>query len=215
MAKQTRRPACTTNQIRKRQGWVGRADCYTAPLLDSGRLVTIYVSSLADMPGLVRTLGVRYLVSIIQPAEQPPTPPGIDPDRHYRCEVHDIVQPIPGEVMPQTGHIAELIAFLATWDGSTPLLTHCHAGISRSSAVALIAHVLQTGDPAKSAKALRDASNYASPNRRIVALADSILASAAIWSRPGREWARRSGRSIRTTPSNPVATRRSPCSSHP
>ncbi|MCY4058706.1 MAG: hypothetical protein OXG44_11960, partial [Gammaproteobacteria bacterium] len=114
-------------------------------------------------------------VSIIEPDAQPPTPPGIKPDRHYRCPVHDIVERRPGEVMPQADHVQKLIEFLRTWDGEAPLLTHCHAGISRSSAVALIAHVLQTGCPAKSAKALRSASPYASPNRRIVALADSIM----------------------------------------
>ena len=137
--------------------------------------MTIYVSSLADMPGLVRRFGVRDLVSIIQPDAQPPTPPGIEPERHYRCAVHDIVEHRPGEVLPQADHIEALVKFLRTWDGEAPLLTHCHAGVSRSSAVALIAHVLQTGDPAHSVKALRKASRYAWPNRRIVALADSIM----------------------------------------
>ena len=55
------------------------------------------------------------------------------------------------------------------------MLIHCLAGVSRSTAVALIAHVLHTGDPRRSAAARREASAYAWPNRRIVALADSIL----------------------------------------
>lgn len=137
--------------------------------------MTIYVSSLADMPDLVRRHGVRDLVSIIQPDAQPPTPPEVAPERHYRCAVHDIVEPRPGEVLPGSDHIAELVDFLGTWDGEAPLLTHCHAGVSRSTAVALIAHVLHTGDPVRSANALRAASHYASPNRRIVALADSVM----------------------------------------
>ena len=134
----------------------------------------IYVS-LADMPGLVSQLGVRDLVSIIQPSAQPPTPPGVDPDRHHRCPVHDIVEAQPGEVLPEARHIEELIRFLGTWDGEAPLLIHCLAGVSRSTAVALITHVMQTGNPRMSATALRQASPYAWPNRRIVALADSIL----------------------------------------
>ena len=137
--------------------------------------MTIYVSSLDDMPGLVRRFAIRDLVSVIQRDHQPPTPAGIDPDRHHRCPVADIVEPRPGEVLPQTEHVRDLIEFLATWDGEAPLLTHCHAGVSRSSAAALIAHVLQTGNPTRSATALREASPYAWPNRRIVALADSIL----------------------------------------
>ena len=137
--------------------------------------MTIYISSLADMPRLVRQLGIRDLVSIIQPTAQPPTPPEIEPARHYRCALHDIVKPNPGDVLPERSHISDLIAFLRTWDGEEPLLIHCLAGVSRSTAAGLIAHVLQTGDPRKSAAALRRASPYAWPNRRIVALADSIL----------------------------------------
>ncbi|MDE0178313.1 MAG: protein tyrosine phosphatase [Gammaproteobacteria bacterium] len=137
--------------------------------------MTIYVSSLADMRRLVRRFAVRDLVSIIQPDAQPPTPPEVKPERHYRCPVDDIVEPRPGEILPQADHVEELITFLRTWDGEAPLLTHCHAGVSRSSAVALIAHVLQSGNPVNSVKALREASPYAWPNRRIVALADSIM----------------------------------------
>ena len=62
-----------------------------------------------------------------------------------------------------------------SWDGEAPLRIHGLAGVSRSTAARLIAHVLQTGDPRESAAALRRASPYAWPNRRIVALADSIL----------------------------------------
>jgi len=137
--------------------------------------LTIYVSSLEDMPAMVQRFGVRYLVSVIQPDAQPPTPGELDPVLHYRCPVDDIVEPKPGQIVPEEVHVRGLIEFLSAWDGKTPLLTHCHAGISRSSAAALIAHVLQTGDPACSANALRAASPHAHPNRRIVALADAIL----------------------------------------
>jgi len=127
------------------------------------------------MPNLVRDFGVRDLVSVIHPQAQPRTPSEIDPARHHRCAVHDIVEPKPGEISPQTGHIEALIKFLDSWDSEVPLLVHCLAGVSRSTAVGLIAHTLKTGDPMKSAEALRKASPYAWPNRRILALADSIL----------------------------------------
>ena len=137
--------------------------------------MTIFVSSLADMPGLVREFGVRDLVSIIQHDAQPPTPPEVDPARHHRCPVHDIAEPVPGETLPETAHVVGLIDFLRTWGADAPLLIHCHAGVSRSTAGALVAHVLRTRDPGESATALRAASPYAWPNRRIVALADGIL----------------------------------------
>ncbi|MXY53791.1 MAG: protein tyrosine phosphatase [Gammaproteobacteria bacterium] len=135
----------------------------------------IVISSLADMPDLVRNFGVRDLVSVIHPEAQPRTPSEIDPARHHRCAVHDIVQPSPGKISPQTKDIEALIKFLDTWDSEVPLLVHCLAGVSRSTAVALVAHTLKTGDPRKSAQTLREASPYAWPNRRILALADSIL----------------------------------------
>ncbi|MXY54175.1 MAG: protein tyrosine phosphatase [Gammaproteobacteria bacterium] len=135
----------------------------------------IIISGLADMPGLVRDFSVRDLVSVIHPQAQPRTPPEVDPARHYRCSVHDIVQPSPGKISAQTKDIEALIKFLDTWDSEVPLLVHCLAGVSRSTAVALVAHTLKTGDPRKSAQTLREASPYAWPNRRILALADSIL----------------------------------------
>ena len=104
--------------------------------------MTIHISSLADMPRLVRKLGIRDLISIIQPNAQPPTPPEIEPVRHYRCAVHDIVKSNPGDILAERSRIADLIAFLRTWDGEAPLLIHCLAGVSRSTAAGLIAHVL-------------------------------------------------------------------------
>ena len=151
---------------------------YTAATAPIGSRVTIYVSSLADMPDLVRRHGVRDLVSIIQPDAQPPTPPEVAPERHYRCAVHDIVEPRPGEVLPgvgshrRTGRLSRHLG----WRSPAPdPLPRRRQPLSRSTAVALIAHVLHTGDPVRSANALRAASHYASPNRRIVALADSVM----------------------------------------
>lgn len=127
------------------------------------------------MPNLSNQFDVRDLVSIIGEEFQPPTPPGIDASRHHRCSVDDIVEARPGLTVPKNEHIADLIDFLNTWDAETGLLIHCHGGVSRSTAAALIAHTLKTNDPSQSAIALRKASPYASPNSRIVALADSIM----------------------------------------
>ena len=69
--------------------------------------MTIYISSLADMPRLVQRLGIRDLVSIIHPDAQPPTLPKIAPARHYRCAVHDIVKSGPGDVLAEKSHIPD------------------------------------------------------------------------------------------------------------
>ena len=127
------------------------------------------------MPNLVRRLEVQDLVSIISSELQPPTPREIHPARHHRCTVDDIVQTREGKTVPQAEHISELIEFLRSCEADTNLLIHCLAGVSRSTAVALIAHVIKTDDPSRSAMVLRKAAPYAWPNRRIVSLADSIL----------------------------------------
>ena len=50
--------------------------------------------------------------------------------------------------------------------------------ISRSTAAALIACYVKTGDGETSAAALRTAAPHAAPNRRIISLADAILGCA-------------------------------------
>ncbi|NJN51525.1 MAG: protein tyrosine phosphatase [Gammaproteobacteria bacterium] len=137
---------------------------------------TIYVSSLFEMHRWVRAHRPSHLISVIQHELQPSCPEEISPQCHLRLGVDDISEPMPDLVMPGQADVAALIDFLGGWrpaDGS--LLVHCYAGISRSTACALIAHVMQTKDPERSVAALATASPHARPNRRIIALADSLL----------------------------------------
>jgi predicted protein tyrosine phosphatase len=136
----------------------------------------IYVCSLHDMPHHVRTLRVGYLVSLVQPEFQPPTPASISADRHLRVAVHDISEPEYGGVVPREIHLRRLLAFLQSWPGDEPLLLHCYAGVSRSMAAALIALCLEhDGREMEAAQILRAAAPHAQPNARMIALADQIL----------------------------------------
>jgi predicted protein tyrosine phosphatase len=137
---------------------------------------TIYVTSLFEMPRWVRELKPSHLVSVIQPELQPARPSEIDVARHLRIGVDDISEPLPDALLPGEKDVASLIEFLGGWQPHAgSVLIHCFAGISRSTACALIAHVMQTRDPERSTSALASASPHARPNRRIVALADQIL----------------------------------------
>ena len=79
-------------------------------------------------------------------------------------------------VVPGEAHVRGLIRFLGEWPGSEPLLLHCYAGVSRSTAAALIALTLNAeGREMEAAQALRDAAPHAHPNARIIALADQLL----------------------------------------
>ena len=137
--------------------------------------MSIYITSLANMPNLIRRFDIEYLVSIVDADGQPSTPTEISFSRHHRCVVDDIVESQPGKIAPQTKHIEDLIEFLDAWDSESSLLIHCIAGVSRSTAAALIAATLKTKNPRQSATALRVAAPYAWPNQRIVSLADAIL----------------------------------------
>ena len=106
-----------------------------------------------------------------------PTPQTIHPDRHLRICVHDIVEPVEGGVLPQSGHVADLIAFGKGWDRTAPFLVHCWAGISRSTAAAyiLLCDLHGPGHEERIARALRFHAPHAQPNRLIVRHADLLL----------------------------------------
>jgi predicted protein tyrosine phosphatase len=136
----------------------------------------IYVCSLHEMPEHVRTLRPGYLVSLVQPEFQPPTPSGVRADRHLRVAVDDVSEPGYGAVVPEEDHVRELLAFLQRWPGDEALLLHCYAGVSRSTAAALIALSLEDdGREMEAARILRAAAPHALPNTRIVELADRLL----------------------------------------
>jgi predicted protein tyrosine phosphatase len=131
----------------------------------------IFVSGLNNLSMTVETVRAAHLVSLVPDYEQPLTPPSILPNRHLRLELDDIDAPVDGLVLPQPGHVADLIEFIRSWKVERPMLIHCAAGVSRSMAAAF-------GSGAEEmsvARYLRNAAPHARPNRRIVALADEIL----------------------------------------
>ena len=79
--------------------------------------------------------------------------------------------------MPGEEHVAELIRFVRRWDRRAPLVVHCYMGISRStaSAYAAVCALNPQRNEATIAQALRKASPTATPNIRIVTLADRLL----------------------------------------
>ena len=95
----------------------------------------------------------------------------------FYLAVSDIVEPTPGQVLPDAAHLDQLLGFVHVWDRTAPMLIHCFAGVSRSTAAAYIAAcaLKPERDEFAIARALRAASPTASPNTRLVALADDKL----------------------------------------
>ena len=139
---------------------------------------TIYVAPLSLVEVTVADAKVSHLVTLINGDMPIPTPSSIGPDRHLRLAMNDISEPQPGLVLPHERHVADLVKFTRDWDLRAPLLIHCWAGISRSTAAAYIALCALNGEGSEHelAWALRRASPTAYPNRLLVALADQALA---------------------------------------
>ncbi|MGH6866902.1 MAG: tyrosine phosphatase family protein [Methyloceanibacter sp.] len=139
---------------------------------------TIYVAPLSLVQATVLDARVSHLVTLINGDTLIDTPPSIGPDRHLKLCMNDICDPQPGLVQPCEDHVSDLVKFALDWDRKAPLLIHCWAGISRSTAAAFISlcALNPRAEEAELAWALRRASPTAYPNRRLVALADEALA---------------------------------------
>jgi predicted protein tyrosine phosphatase len=137
----------------------------------------ILVCPLARLQETVEDSGARHVVSLIGDETRLARPSCIAPENHLWLRLHDISNPLDGYVMPGEEHIADLLDFVRDWDRQAPLVIHCFAGISRStaSAFASVCALNPQRNEASIAQALRRASPTATPNIRIVSLADRLL----------------------------------------
>jgi predicted protein tyrosine phosphatase len=137
----------------------------------------IHVCSLARLHDTVRETGARHVVTLIKDISLVHRPASIAPENHLMLDMDDIAEPIEGYVAPAEEHVGDLLRFVRAWDRAAPLVVHCYAGISRSTAGAFVtACALNPArDEGTIARAIRDASPTAMPNIRIVALADRML----------------------------------------
>ncbi|MGB7036163.1 MAG: protein-tyrosine phosphatase family protein [Xanthobacteraceae bacterium] len=137
----------------------------------------IHVCSLARLQETVDETGARHVVSLLGDEASIERPNGIVPENHLWLRLHDIAAPLDGYIVPAEQHVAGLLDFVRGWNRRAPLVVHCFAGISRSTASAFAAvcalNPLRT--EASIAQALRHASPTATPNIRIVSLADRLL----------------------------------------
>ncbi len=138
---------------------------------------SLHVCSLSRLAETVASTGARHVVTLINVGTPVERPAAIDAERHLFVGVSDIVDPLDGHVLPAREHVERLLAFVRAWGRTEPLVIHCYAGISRSTAAAFIAAcALKPERPeAGIAEALRAASRFATPNRRLIAVADEIL----------------------------------------
>ena len=138
---------------------------------------SVYVCPLSLVSQTIERSGARHLMTLINRQTMLETPAGIDAANHLKLAINDISEPQDGLVHPAECHVEELIRFAGTWGRKGPIVVHCWAGISRSTAAAFISLCALNPDTPERiiAQRLRTASVTATPNRLLVRLADDML----------------------------------------
>lgn len=137
----------------------------------------IHVCSLFRIADVAQATGAKSLVTLINSGTSVERPPTITPERHLFVAISDVCEETEGHILAGANHIGSLIDFVQAWDRAEPILIHCFAGVSRSTAGAYIAACALNPDADETAVAqrLRRASPTATPNAHLVALADRVL----------------------------------------
>lgn len=137
----------------------------------------IIVCGLNAAQGQIDLHGAKSVISILGPETPHRDFTGITRDLHLRLTFNDINAATTGLVAPHAGDASKLVSFIRRWDQTHPLLIHCWAGISRSTASAFSALCVlrPDADEMELALALRAASPSATPNRLITAQVDELL----------------------------------------
>jgi predicted protein tyrosine phosphatase len=139
--------------------------------------MTLIICSLASLEDVIIDRRPSHLLTLLSPDWMIDPHAAMAPDRHLRLAVDDIPEPMPGLVAPDEAAVEQLLAFGRGWDAAQPMVVHCFAGVSRSSAAALAIACERNPDAPELAIALtlRQLAPHAFPNRRITALADEML----------------------------------------
>lgn len=137
----------------------------------------IHVCSLAALPETVRATGASHVLTVMANVDQVLRPASVLEANHLKVSMDDITQEMDGFLAPSQEHIERVLNFVRNWDRSAPLVVHCYAGISRSTASAFAAACMLNPhrNEIEIAKQIRARSPIASPNRLIVTLADKAL----------------------------------------
>ncbi|HEY5819416.1 MAG TPA: protein tyrosine phosphatase [Mesorhizobium sp.] len=137
----------------------------------------IYVCPLNKVDETISLVGARRIVSLLAHGTDMQRPSVIAEGNHLLINMHDIAEAQDGMTLPGHEHVERIIAFGKGWDRGQPLVVNCYAGISRSTATAylLAAALSPSRDEVELAQALRKLSPTATPNPRIIAIADELL----------------------------------------
>jgi predicted protein tyrosine phosphatase len=137
----------------------------------------IHVCPLSRLPETVAASGASHLVTLATLGSAVERPAAIRPEHHLRVGFSDIVAPMEGHLPPGEAHVRAVLDFVAAWPREKPMVIHCYAGISRSTAAAYVAAcaLRPDWDEAELAQEVRRLAPSATPNRLFVEIADRLL----------------------------------------
>lgn len=140
--------------------------------------MALIVAPLSQVPTVLLRRKPSHVLTLLGPDAEPD--PVCGDAHHLVLRFNDITAPIAGYTAPTADTVRVILAFGERWREAgtgAPLLVHCFAGISRSTAAAymLACAFSPQGREEALARALRTASPTATPNRLMIALADDML----------------------------------------
>lgn len=124
---------------------------------------------------IARYPGEFGLISLLSP--EAPTPDFVEVGNpsHLHLKFHDIDGPRPGWQCPRIEHVQKIIDTGPAILSHKTVFSHCYAGVSRSTAAAIILHYLNTEDATKAVQEVLRVKPACRPNRLLLSFADELL----------------------------------------
>jgi predicted protein tyrosine phosphatase len=172
--------------VRRRDPRVRRLDKLS--VLTAARMQPLPISLLTvcglDELDYHSSRAVTHVLSILDPDwPEPEAFWAYDPHHRTTLHFHDCIEPAPGRVLPEIGHVESILAFGQSLQSGAEvrpdrhLLVHCHAGVSRSTAAMaiILAQVQPTENEDRIFESLTGIRPHAWPNSLMIRHADALL----------------------------------------
>lgn len=152
-------------------------------MIKPASLSILTVCGIAELPDQ-GSRAVTHVLSILDPDHPDPEAfQAYDPHVRTVLRFHDVIEPIPGMILPEPEHVEAILQFgeglaQSRSEGAEGhLLVHCHMGVSRSTAamVTLMAQNHPDADEDRLMERLAEIRPQAWPNSRMIAFADELL----------------------------------------
>ncbi|MDB4831651.1 hypothetical protein OAH28_03110 [Hyphomicrobiales bacterium] len=137
----------------------------------------IVISPLSLANKMIDKYNANYIISILSPGALFPVFNNIKDEDHLKLSFNDIISPRQNLIEPSLEHVKSIINFSKRCDKSDTLLIHCYAGISRSTAAALILYSYYKNNLSADSMAieLMSLSPCANPNSLLLAFGDRVI----------------------------------------